>query len=153
MHGDGSYAVLYDDGDDEPSVAERLIREPVLDEDLDDELRGLAVKALDAERVERSSLLRRVAKAVSKAASRASLPRLCSSTTDDVVSDSRCSGRGGGAMDAGGGAGAGGDARQRLMAATRTRFADRPGSTPEFDGVMSCSGCMDVATGRERTAG
>jgi len=91
VHGDGLYAVLYDDGDDEPSVAERLIREPVLDDELDDGLRGLAVKALDAERVERSSLLRRVARKASRVASRAaaSVPRLCSTTaTDDVVSGS-----------------------------------------------------------------
>jgi hypothetical protein len=94
VHGDGSYAVLYDDGDDEPSVAERLIREPVLEEELDDELRGLATKALDAEGVKRSSLLRRAVRAVSKAASRAaaSVPLLCSTTaTDDVVSDSEVS--------------------------------------------------------------
>ena len=38
------------------------VREPDLDEELDDDLRGLAVKALDAEGVKRSSLLRRVAK-------------------------------------------------------------------------------------------
>ena len=91
VHGDGFYDIFYDDDEPEERVAERLIREPVLDDELDDELRALAAKALDAEGVKPSSLLRRLAKAVSKAASRASLPRLCSSATNDVVADSEAS--------------------------------------------------------------
>jgi hypothetical protein len=146
VHGEGFYAVHYDDGDDEERVAERLIREPVLDDELDDELRGLAAKALDAEGVKPSSLLRRVARKASRVASRAaaSVPRLCSTTaTEDVVSGSEAA-----PETAGGGASGATDGPRR-----GTRVRRPPGSTPEFARVPACNQVMDAATGLRTDGG
>ena len=100
-------------------------------------------------------MLRRAAKAVSKAASR--VPRLCSTAAGDVVADSEAPqmDAGGGALDAGGGAlGAGGDASGATDGPRRgTRVRRPPGSTPEFVGVMSCNECMDVETGLRTDGG